>query len=176
VTEHRAARAPRVFALLGRAALLVSCGPQQPMQRLGGTLPPTETVLPGQAAPSAPPGQPGVTQSEMADATSPGVVTTRAGQWPDLLFANLYERLHGSDGVCLPDLDLTSAALSVEGDWIYGPLRLAEAPVSGSGMHYCVEFDTDLDARPDMLVIGYPAAGQLGIRPGCARTLIRTRT
>jgi hypothetical protein len=38
-------------------------------------------------------------------------------------------------------------------------LRLAEAPVSGSGMHYAVEFDTDLDVRPDVLVIGYPRGG-----------------
>jgi hypothetical protein len=153
----RAARVPHMLVVLGVvAALLSGCGPQQPMQRLGGTLPPTQTLLPGLAAPASPPSEPGAPQSETDDPTSPVVVTGQGGQWPDLLFANLFERPRSRDGVYLPDLDLTSAALSVEGDWIYVTLHLARAPVSGSGAHYSVEFDTDLDGRPDFLVTGYP--------------------
>jgi hypothetical protein len=38
-------------------------------------------------------------------------------------------------------------------------LHLGQAPVSGSGAHYSVEFDTDLDGRPDILVTGYPRGG-----------------
>lgn len=159
--ERRTTSLRSVSAVLLVTALLAGCGPQQPMQRLGGTLPPTQTAvpLPGQAAPTAPPGEPGATQSEIRDAISPVVLTSEAGQWPDLLFANLFERPRGSDGVYLPDLDLTAASLSVEGEWIYVTLRLGQAPASGSGLHYSVEFDTDLDGRPDVLVTGYPRGG-----------------
>jgi hypothetical protein len=155
----RATRMSHMLAVLGVVALLSGCGPQQPMQRLGGTLLPTQTPLPGLAAPASPPGEPSAPQSETDDPTSPGIMSGEAGQWPDLLFANLFERARSRDGVYLPYLDLTSAALSVEGDWIYVTLHLAQAPVSGSGAHYSVEFDTDLDGRPDLLVTGYPRGG-----------------
>ncbi len=159
VAECRAVIVARMLAVVGLAGLLISCGPQQPMRRLGGTFPPTLTVLPGLAAPWSSPGEPAVTQSGTADAPSPEVVNGQAGQWRDLLSSYLFELPRGSDGIYLPDLDLTSAAPSVEGGWIYVTWRLAQAPVSGSGMHYSVEFDTDLDGRPDVLVIGYLRAG-----------------
>jgi len=55
------------------ALTLSGCGSQQPMQRLGGTLPPTQTLLPGLTAPSSPPGKPGAAQSETDDAASPSL-------------------------------------------------------------------------------------------------------
>jgi hypothetical protein len=100
----RAARISHVLAVLGVVALLSGCGPQQPMQRLGGTLPPTVTPVPGLAAPTAPPGEPGAAQSEIDNPTTPlGVSVQPDGEWPDLLFANLYERPRDSEGVYRPD-------------------------------------------------------------------------
>jgi hypothetical protein len=128
------------------------------MQRLGGTLPPTVTPVQGPIAPTAPPGEPGAAESAIKDAANPTGVTRQGDEWPDLLFADLFERPYGSNGVYLPDLDLTRAGLSVEGDWVYVTLTLAQPPVPGSGMHYSVEFDTDLDARPDTLVTAFPRA------------------
>jgi hypothetical protein len=142
-----------VTALGLLAAGLAGCGPAQPMQRLGGTL----TPAPGAAAPAAPPGEPGAAVSEMVDIASPEGAVSTEGQWPDLLFANLYERPAASDGTYLPEIDLTGASLSLSGDWVYVTIRLAHAPAAG--MHYSVEFDTDLDARPDVLVTGNPRAG-----------------
>lgn len=142
-----------VMAVIVTLAMLVAgCGPQTPMPRLGGTL----TSAPGLAPPTSAPGEPGPPQSQTSDAASPVALTGGTGEWPDLLFANLYERPHGSDGAYLPDLDLISAELSTDQDWIYISLRLGKAPTPGSGLHYSVEFDTDLDARPDVLVTGYP--------------------
>jgi hypothetical protein len=56
------------------------------------------------------------------------------------------------------DLDQIGAGLSIEGEWIHITLRLAAAPVSGSGAHDSEEFDTDLDRRADGPVTGDPTS------------------
>jgi len=97
-------------------------------------------------------------QSQVDDPASPQGTRAEAGEWPDLQFANLYERPMDADSACRGDLDLIGAGSSIEGEWIYITLRLAAAPVSGSGAHYSVEFDTDLDGRADVLVTRGPTS------------------
>lgn len=117
---------------------------------------PTHTPPPGEAPPSTLPGDPGAAQSRTDDATSAEGVIAVSGEWPDLLFASLFERPIDTDGSYRADLDLVAAELSVEGEWVYVGLRLAGPQVPGSGAHYAVEFDTDLDGHPDVLVLAWP--------------------
>lgn len=137
-------------------ALLAACGAPGATPVPLATRLPTQTPPPGESAPFSASGEPGPAQSQTVDPASPEGARPQAGAWPDLLFANLYERPTNADGSYREDLDLIGAGLSVEGGWIYVTLRLGAASVPGSGAHYSVEFDTDLDGRPDMLVIGGP--------------------
>lgn len=87
-----------------------------------------------------------------------GGVADEAGVWPGLLFANLFERPMNADGTYRPDLDLAAAGLSVEGEWLCVVLRLAGPQAVGSVAIYSVEFDTDLDDHPDVLVLAGPTS------------------
>jgi len=68
------------------------------------------------------------------------------------------------------DLDLAAAESSAEWEWVCVGLRLVRPRAGGSGAKCSVEFDTDLDGHPDVLVRAWPMSEATWASTECAPT------
>ncbi len=85
-----------------------------------------------------------------------GSWTTRhivGGVWADTWFVNQYERPFSAyEMIYQPHLDITEARVRPAGDWKVFEIQAVE-PAAGKWVYISLELDTDLDNRPDFLIL-----------------------
>lgn len=75
------------------------------------------------------------------------------GGWADAWFTNQYERpFTAFDMTYQPHLDIQEARIRLAGDWIVFEIQ-AHSPAAGERVYISLEIDTNLDNRPDLLIL-----------------------
>lgn len=75
------------------------------------------------------------------------------GAWADIWFVNQYERPFSAyEMEYQPHLDIIEARIRPSGDWTVFEIQ-AVAPPVGERAYISLEIDTDLDKRPDLLIL-----------------------
>lgn len=105
------------------------------------------------------PGEPGDPVVIVEDARSDGEYGNWmaqyiiGGAWADTWFVNQYERPFSADEmVYQPYLDIKESRIRPAGDWTVFEV-LAVGPASSELVYISLELDTDLDNRPDLLIL-----------------------
>ena len=105
------------------------------------------------------PGEPGEPVVIVEDARSDGehgnwmAQYISGGTWADTWFVNQYERPFSAyEMVYQPHLDIQEARILPAGDWTVFEIQAA-APATNERAYISLELDTDLDNRPDLLIL-----------------------
>lgn len=153
----------------GIIALVLTLGLQA--CNLPGSIPATETPLPpAPTEASAPPAAtetPGIVHQAIPvsapnaqpypDVTSAGTAPEQRAPFGDSYNINRLERPFLQDMTYVSDLDVSSLAISQDGEWYYVSIGLVgRNPNNELGIQYSVELDTNLDSYGDFLIVAGP--------------------